>query len=146
MKSHEISRYICYQLIIFPKRLWSMCKNGMVSTTYILFESFVDDYIGTQIFLSNHDVKFYDSFISQVFFFFWKRKNCFFWQVHIGIHFVLLLIQNNFGPVQFILDLSTLFWTKPGAKQVFNVIRGHSTATWTKMENLHTFYPLSRIH
>ena len=69
-KSHEISRYICYQLIIFPKRLWSMCKNGMVSTTYILFESFVDDYIGTQIFLSNHDVKFYDSFISQVFFFF----------------------------------------------------------------------------
>ena len=46
---------------------------------YILFESFGDDYIGTQIFLSNHDVKFYDSFISQVFFFFWKRKNCFFW-------------------------------------------------------------------
>ena len=55
-----------------------MYKNGMVSTTYILFESFVDDYIGTQIFLSNHDVKFYDSFISQNFFFF-KRKKGIFW-------------------------------------------------------------------
>ena len=31
-KSHEISRYICYQLIIFPKRLWSMCKNGYLHT------------------------------------------------------------------------------------------------------------------
>ena len=51
-----------------------MYKNGMVSTTYILFESFGDDCIGTQIFLSNHDVKFYDSFISQVFFFFGNVK------------------------------------------------------------------------
>ena len=90
--------YICYKLIFFSKRLWSMCKNGMISNTYflkVLVTIILARKFSCQITMWNSMI----NSISQVFFF------CFF-LVHIST------LGKNLLPCSIFIGLKW-FWTSP---------------------------------